>query len=120
MLISAGGAGDHEIKGTMFFKQDGKEVPVEVKNSFATISKPNAAVIAADKMNVVYRGVSNPMTISIPGIPDNKVSASAPGLSKRSGSRYVMNPGKGREVTISASGVLPESTWTTNSCCKRW
>jgi len=46
MLISAGGAGDHEIKGTMFFKQDGKEVPVEVKNSFATISKPNAAVIA--------------------------------------------------------------------------
>ena len=42
---------------------------------------PNAAVIAADKMNVVYRGVVNPMTISIPGIPDkvkfwNQVSGS--------------------------------------------
>ncbi|MEO9512624.1 MAG: gliding motility protein GldM [Flavobacteriaceae bacterium] len=108
MLIGAGNPGDHEIVGTMFFKQDGEEIPVEVKNSFATISKPNAAVIAADKMNVVYRGVANPMTISIPGIPDNKVSASAPGLSKRSGSKYVMNPGKGREVTISASGVLPD------------
>ena len=108
MLIGAGSPGDHEIVGTMYFMQDGEEIPVEVKNSFATISKPNAAVIAADKMNVVYRGVANPMTISIPGIPDNKVSASAPGLSKRSGSKYVMNPGKGREVTISASGVLPD------------
>ncbi|AWX43968.1 hypothetical protein HME9304_00967 [Flagellimonas maritima] len=108
MLIGAGSPGDHEIVGTMYFMQDGEEIPVEVKNSFATISKPNAAVIAADKMNVVYRGVANPMTISIPGIPDNKVSASAPGLTRRAGSKYIMNPGKGREVTISASGVLPD------------
>ncbi|NKI31723.1 gliding motility protein GldM [Croceivirga thetidis] len=108
LLIGAGAPGDHKVTGTMFFMQDGKEVPVEVEDSFATISKPNAAVIAADKMNVVYRGVSNPMTISIPGIPDNKVTASAPGLSKRSGSQYVMNPGTGRTVTINASGILPD------------
>ncbi len=108
MLINAGGAGDHTVAGNLYFMQDGKEIEVPVNNSFATISKPNAAVIAADKMNVVYRGVSNPMTISIPGIPDNKVSASAPGLRKVNGSRYVMNPGTGREVTISASGVLPD------------
>ncbi|MGW9684062.1 type IX secretion system motor protein PorM/GldM [Flagellimonas sp. 2504JD1-5] len=108
LLISAGAAGDHELKGELVYMQDGNEVPVEVKNTFSTINKPNAAVIAADKMNVVYRGVSNPMTISIPGIPDNKVTASAPGLSRRAGSKYVMNPGKGREVTISASGVLPD------------
>jgi len=108
MLISAGSAGDHEVAGTMFFMQDGEEIPVEVKNSFATISKPNAALIAADKMNVVYRGVANPMSISIPGIPDNKVTASAPGLTKRSASKYVMNPGKGRTVRIVASGILPD------------
>ncbi|MDC6365615.1 MULTISPECIES: gliding motility protein GldM [Flavobacteriaceae] len=108
MLIGAGAAGDHTIAGTMFFMQDGKEVPVEVNNVFATITKPNAAVISADKMNVVYRGVANPMTISIPGIPDNKVRATATGLTKRSGSNYVMNPGKGRTVTITASGTLPD------------
>ncbi|MDC6384974.1 gliding motility protein GldM [Flagellimonas taeanensis] len=108
MLISAGTPGDHTIKGTMYFMQDGKEVPVEVDNTFATISMPNAAVISADKMNVVYRGVANPMTISIPGIPDNKVTASAPGLSRRSGSNYIMNPGTGRTVTITASGTLPD------------
>ena len=108
LLIGAGAAGDHKVEGQMFFMQDGEEIPVKVGSAFATITKPNAAVIAADKMNVVYRGVSNPMTISIPGVPDNKVSASAPGLSKRSGSKYVMNPGKGRTVKITASGVLPD------------
>lgn len=108
MLISSGNAGDHEVAGTMYFMQDGKEIEVPVKNSFATISKPNAALIAADKMNVVYRGVANPMSISIPGIPDNKVTASAPGLKKVSSSKYIMNPGKGRTVKIVASGTLPD------------
>ncbi|MEO9891836.1 gliding motility protein GldM [Aurantibacter sp.] len=108
MLIGSGNAGDHEVAGTLYFKQDGNEIEVPVKNSFATISKPNAALIAADKMNVVYRGVSNPMSISIPGIPNNKVRASAPGLKQSSGSKYIMNPGKGRTVTITASGTLPD------------
>ena len=108
LLIGAGSPGDHQISGVLVYMQDGNEKEVPVKNTFSTISKPNAALIAADKMNVVYRGVSNPMSITIPGIPNNKVSASAPGLSKRSGSSYVMNPGKGRNVTITASGTLPD------------
>ncbi|WP_425234565.1 gliding motility protein GldM [Ulvibacterium sp.] len=108
LLIGAGAPGDHTVEGTLYFMQDGEEIPVPVKNAFATISKPNAALIAADKMNVVYRGVSNPMSISIPGIPNNKVTASAPGLTKRNGSSYVMNPGKGRTVKIVASGILPD------------
>jgi len=108
MLIGSGNAGDHEVAGTLYFKQDGNEIEVPVKNSFATISKPNAALIAADKMNVVYRGVANPMSISIPGIPNNKVRASAPGLKQSSGSKYIMNPQKGRTVTITASGTLPD------------
>ena len=106
--ISAGAAGDHKIEGNLIFLQDGKEVEIPVSASFATITKPNAAVISADKMNVVYRGVENPMTVSIPGIPDNKVSASGTGLSKVSGSKYVMRPGGGREVTINARGTLPD------------
>jgi len=108
MLIGAGNPGDHVVAGTLYFMQDGVEIPVVVNNSFATISKPSAALIAADKMNVVYRGVANPMSISIPGIPDNKVSASAPGLNSVSGSKYVLNPQTGRTVTITASGKLPD------------
>lgn len=108
MLIGSGSAGDHEVKGIIYFKQDGEEIPVEVNNSFATISKPGGALIAADKMNVVYRGVANPMSISIPGIANNKVNASAPGLKSIGGSKYIMNPGTGRTVTIKASGTLPD------------
>jgi gliding motility-associated protein GldM len=106
--IGAGAPGDHKIEGFLYYGEGGEETEVPVKSSFATISKPNSAVIAADKMNVVYRGVVNPMTISIPGIPDSKVSASGAGLAKASGSKYNMSPGTGREVTITASGTLPD------------
>lgn len=108
LKISAGAPGDHKIEGNLIFVEDGKDTEIPVNVSFATITKPNAAVIAADKMNVVYRGVDNPMTISIPGIADNNVNASAAGLSKVSGSKYVMRPGSGREVVITASGTLPD------------
>ncbi|MAN59491.1 MAG: gliding motility protein GldM [Flavobacteriaceae bacterium] len=106
--VNAGSPGDHKIEGTLYYGEDGDETEVAVSTGFATISMPNAAVISADKMNVVYRGVDNPMTVSIPGIPDNKVNASAPGLSKVSGSNYVMRPGSGRTVTITATGTLPD------------
>lgn len=108
LKVSAGTAGDHKIEGNLVFMQDGEAVEVPVSQSFATITKPNAAVISADKMNVVYRGVANPITISIPGIPDNKVQGSAPGLKRAGGSKYVMNPGKGRTVSITATGTLPD------------
>jgi gliding motility-associated protein GldM len=108
LKVGAGSPGDHEITGDLVFLNDGVESKIPVNQSFAVISKPNSAVISADKMNVVYRGVENPMTISIPGIPDNKVAASAPGLRKVRGSKYNMIPGKGREVNISASGTLPD------------
>ncbi|MCH1453620.1 MAG: gliding motility protein GldM [Flavobacteriaceae bacterium] len=108
LKVGAGSPGDHEISGNLIFLNDGVESKIPVKQSFAVISKPNSAVISADKMNVVYRGVENPMTISIPGIPDNKVRASAPGLKKVRGSKYNMVPGKGREIKISASGTLPD------------
>ncbi len=108
LTVNAGSPGDHEIKGELIFLQDGEETKVPVQSTFATITKPNAAVISADKMNVVYRGLSNPMTISIPGVADNNVRASAPGLSKLSGSKYTLKPQSGREVKITATGKLPD------------
>ena len=111
LLVNAGSPGDHVIKGQLIFMQDGEPVPVEVNKEFATIPRPNAAVISADKMNVVYRGVANPITISMPGVPDNKVSASAPGLKKVNGSKYVMNPGTGREVTINVTGRIDDKSF---------
>ncbi len=109
LKVGTGSVGEHKIEGNLFFGEGGEEIPVPVKTAFATVAKPNAATISADKMNVVYRGVKNPMTISFAGIPDNKVRASAPGLTKVSGvGKYVMDATtiKGREVTINVVGTL--------------
>ncbi len=108
LKVGSGGVGDHKITGNLIFLQDGKEVEVAVDQKWTTINKPNSATIAADKMNVVYRGVQNPMTITFAGIQDSKINASAPGLTKKSGSSYMMSPGTGKEVTINVSGTLPD------------
>ena len=108
LKVSAGRPGDHRIEGDLVFLNAGVESRIPVDQSFMVIAKPNSAVISADKMNVVYRGVDNPMTISIPGIPDDKINASAPGLKRQKGSKFIMNPGKGREITITANGKLPD------------
>ncbi|MBP0903147.1 gliding motility protein GldM [Mariniflexile gromovii] len=108
LKVGTGSVGEHKIEGSLFFLEDGKETAVPVKSSFATVAKPNAATISADKMNVVYRGVQNPMTISFAGIADNNVNASAQGLSRVSGSKYVMDATRiqGREVTINVTGKI--------------
>jgi len=107
LKVNTGNVGEHKIAGTLYYEQDGQETPVEVTQSFTTIPRPNEAVISADKMNVVYRGVVNPMTISMPGVPDNQVTASAPGLSRKSGPNYIMKPNAGSaEVTINVTGTI--------------
>ncbi len=108
LKVSAGSPGDHTIEGDLVFLSEGNESKISVNQTYSVISKPNSAVISADKMNVVYRGVQNPITISIPGIQDSKVRASAPGLKRLRGSKYNLFPGKGREVKINVSGTLPD------------
>ena len=111
LKFPAGAVGEREIEGEFQFKEGDSIISIPVKSTYAVVPKPNSATISADKMNVVYRGVSNPMTISFAGVSDNNVNASAPGLSKGSGvGKYVMNPGSGREVVIKVSGTLPDGT----------
>ncbi len=69
-------------------------------NSFFEVGKPSLAV-SADKMNVFYIGVDNPVSISAP-MPN--FTASAPGLSK-SGKGWVMRPKKRGTVNIVVTGI---------------
>ncbi|NQY29135.1 MAG: gliding motility protein GldM [Flavobacteriaceae bacterium] len=102
----AGAVGERDLKGKFIFMENGKPIEVPIQSGYAVVPKPNSATISADKMNVVYRGIPNPMTISFAGIAANKVSASASGL-RKSGKGYIMTPTKGREVTINVTGTLP-------------
>src|SRR5690606_27233241 len=104
----AGNVGEQDLLGELQFKEGDSIVTIPIESSYAVIPKPNAAVISADKMNVVYRGVDNPMTVSIPGV--GNATATATGLVAAGGAgKYVMNVTtvQGREVTINVSGSLP-------------
>ncbi|HNP32631.1 MAG TPA: gliding motility protein GldM [Flavobacterium sp.] len=110
--FGAGAVGEHEITGSFNFDENGKVISLPIKGNYVVVPKPNSANISADKMNVVYRGLPNPMTISFAGITDNHVTASGPGLSK-SGTKpgaYNLNPGAGTEVTVSVTGELPDKS----------
>ncbi|SFU51195.1 gliding motility-associated protein GldM [Pustulibacterium marinum] len=110
LKFNTGNIGEHKINGKFTFKQDGKDVEIPIEGNYVVVPKPNSATISADKMNVVYRGVKNPMTISFAGVDANKINASAPGLSKTGTSSYMMTPGSGKEVTIKVNGTLSDGS----------
>ncbi len=109
--MTAGGVGEQKIGGSFNFMENGKPINLPFDGTYVVVPRPNSATISADKMNVVYRGVINPMTISFAGVAANKVSASAPGLSAagKAGS-FNMNPGQGSEVVINVSATLPDGS----------
>jgi gliding motility-associated protein GldM len=95
--------------------EDGKPVPLKFEGKYVVVPRPNSANISADKMNVVYRGLPNPMTISFAGIPDNAVTASAPGLTSAGGKgKYNLNPGSGTEVKVTVSGKMSDGKTVTD------
>jgi gliding motility-associated protein GldM len=107
--IPAGNVGTNNIKGTITFMQDGEAVPVSFESKYSVIALPSEAVISADKMNVVYRGLDNPISISVPGVGDKDITSSVPGNNKlkRTGlGKYILNPGSGTEVKINVSAKL--------------
>lgn len=107
----AGGVGEHKFSGKFVFVEDGETIEVDIENSnYVVVSRPNSATIAAEKMNVVYLGLKNPISASFAGIPNDKVSVSASNgkLSKISDGRYMLEPTAGTSVTITATGTLPD------------
>jgi len=63
------------------------------------------SVVSAERLNVVYRGVHNPLKIAVPGA--KSFTANAPGLIKiDSIGNYKLTPGAGKEVVVAIKAVL--------------
>lgn len=78
LKVAGGGLGKHSIPVVISFKdQDGKPQTI-TKNIEYTVGQANAS-IALDKMNVLYIGVDNPITIAASGGGDDKVVANISG-----------------------------------------
>jgi gliding motility-associated protein GldM len=99
--------GEIEYSGVITTKRsNGKVETYPFKSSFTAL-KP-LAVISATKMNVVYIGLDNPISVSVPGYSPSQVqvSASAGGTlvrDKQEGTYLLKVSGSAREIEISAS-----------------
>jgi gliding motility-associated protein GldM len=117
--VTAGNPGEHTIEGKLIFNQEGgaEDIEVPVEQTFQVIPKPNQAIVSADKMNVVYRGIENPITVSMPGVPENNISASVPGhtFTKKSGSTYILKPGAGKDLGIKVNGTIEGETFSSTT-----
>ena len=72
-----------------------------------TVVDPSATV-SADLMNVLYAGYNNPISISVPGVPLNKISATMSGGSLQSTGpgHYIARPSKvGENITFTVTST---------------
>ena len=72
-----------------------------------TVVDPSATV-SADLMNVLYAGYNNPLSVSVPGVPLNKISASMSGgtLQPVGPGKYIARPAAvGQNVTITVTST---------------
>jgi gliding motility-associated protein GldM len=76
-------------------------------NSSYFVAQPSATV-SADKMNVFYIGVDNPVTISVPGVANERVRASISNgsLSPTGGGHYIVKVSGGSESVINVSAEI--------------
>lgn len=56
------------------------------------------SVIALDRMNVVYRGVPNPISIAVNDAKSYVISGN--GVSKKEDGKYILRPGSGNETKV--------------------
>ncbi|MCW3086079.1 MAG: hypothetical protein JWP12_3445 [Bacteroidetes bacterium] len=71
------------------------------------VARP-ALTVSAEKMNVVYIGLDNPISVSVPGIPNEKLSVSINnGTLKPDGSgKYLLNVKDGAKTDITVSAIM--------------
>ena len=99
--------GDFTLEGYIQVRNGNDDL---IKRDFSqkySVVDPSATV-SADLMNVLYAGYSNPLSISVPGVPVTKIQASMTGgtLQPVGPGRYIARPSTaGQDVTITVTST---------------
>lgn len=108
--LNTGGLGEKKIGGVITLTDaTGKAQQFPFTHTYNVIAGPQQVkleqglLLSADKMNVMYRGLENPVTGSILGADNAKLSLSAPGA-------VVKNTGKGKWNVIPSTGNIVKLT----------
>ncbi|GGD22455.1 GldM family protein [Flavobacterium orientale] len=77
------------------------------QNDTTLISKPKLGLVSVDKLNVVYRGILNPISIAVP----NAKSFTVSGLGvKEEDGKYYIAPGSGNEMFVTLEIILEDDS----------
>ncbi|MDE6396345.1 MAG: gliding motility protein GldM [Muribaculaceae bacterium] len=105
--IPAGSTGTFTYNGYIQLPHaDGTETRYPFSSSY-TVIEPMATV-SATMMNVLYAGIDNPISISVPGVTMGDVSATMTnGSLTRQGDRWIARPvGVGKEAVVTVTAVI--------------
>ena len=105
--FNVGGVGEHTFSGYMLMRNgQGDMLRRDFTRKYSVIAPPSGATVAADLMNVLYAGYKNPMSVSVPGVPQADVSVTMSGgsLTSNGAGHYVAVPSAvGQDVTFTVS-----------------
>jgi len=102
-----GRTGDFTLSGYIQVENGNGELLKRDFEQKYTVVDPSATV-SADLMNVLYAGYNNPLSVSVPGVPVNKVQATMSGgtLQPVGPGRYIARPtAVGQNVTITVTST---------------
>jgi gliding motility-associated protein GldM len=106
------GLGDFAWNGIIEYEgPDGQMEQKYFTTPMFTVAEP-ALVVSPSKMNVFYRGLPNPVEISVPGVPADKLKPSISGghtLTKE-GNEWIVKPGSGKEAVISVMATMADGS----------
>ena len=105
--------GESNYKGLIRFQgPDGNIQDFPYYTPKFTVAEP-ALVVSPTKMNVFYRGLPNPVEVSVPGVPADKIDVRISGnhrIKKEADGTFTVTPGTDREANITVSAELPDGS----------
>lgn len=111
--INAAAAGTYDYSGHVRQRHDDGSCTTHDFSSSYTVIEP-AATVSATMMNVLYAGIANPLSISVPGVPSNAISATMTnGSLTRSGDAWNATPDDvDKDAVISVSADIDGASTT--------
>ena len=114
--FTAGSTGSFDYSGYLEVPHgDGSVTRHEFKSSYV-VMEPSATV-SATMMNVLYAGINNPISISVPGVPMSGVSATMTnGSLTRNGDTWIAKPAAvGKEAVVTVTAEIDGRPQTVNT-----
>lgn len=117
--LNTSGLGEKTIGGNISVQMaDGSTQTFPYTHTYNVIAGPQevkyetGAVVSADKMNVMYRNLDNPISGSILGVDNSRLSLTASGATVKSAGagKWIVVPGATSVVKLTISGSGPRGT----------